>query len=117
MSEIVIPQKKEIEMVDGEVQLKTLEDSYRYAKSLVDSGMLPKMYDKPEKVMAAIQFAKELGLPPLNALKNIAIVNGSPSLWGDLPLAIVRSSGKLESINEFTIDKDYKVICFENKNH
>lgn len=115
--EIIIPQKtREIEMNDGDVQLTSLEDLHRYSNMLLRSGMLPKQYDKPEKISAAIQFAKELNLPPLNALRNIAVINGSPSLWGDLPLAIVRSSGHLEEINEFTIDKDYKVICFENKN-
>ncbi len=108
--------KKEIEISNGDVRPKTLEELYRYSNSLVSSGMLPKMYDKAEKVMAAIQLANELGLPPLNALKNISIVNGSPSLWGDLPLAIVRASGDLEAFREFCIDKDYKEICFENKN-
>lgn len=109
-------QKKEIEIVDGDIKVRSLEDLHRFSKSLFMSGMLPKSYDTPEKVMAGIQFAKELNLPPLNALKNIAIVNGSPSIFGDLPLAIVTASGKLEKIDEFSIDKEYQKICYENKN-
>jgi hypothetical protein len=34
------------------------------------------------------------------ALSNIAVVNGRPSLFGDAALALVRSSGQLESYSE-----------------
>lgn len=105
-----------LEVFDGEGKLvfKNMDDMFRVSKAIMK--FLPKHYDTPEKVMAGIIFAKELGLSPMNALRNIAIINGSPSIWGELPLAVVRSSGLLEKIDEFLIDKDYKKICFENKN-
>lgn len=111
------PIKREIAISDdGIIQTKTFEDLYRVSAQILKSGMLPRAYDTVEKVMTGITMVRELGLPPLNGLKQLAIINGSPCLWGELPLAKVRNSGLLDSINEFAIDKDYKQICFENKN-
>ncbi|MGV8130666.1 MAG: hypothetical protein ACP5N7_01025 [Candidatus Pacearchaeota archaeon] len=115
--EIVIQTTQEISISEnGDIQARTLTELYRVSNMLCRSGILPKAYDTPEKVATAITLARELGLMPLSALKNIAVINGSPSIWGELPLGIIRNSGLLEKINEFCIDKDYKQICFENKN-
>lgn len=114
--EIVVQQADIAITESGDIQAKTLGDLYRVSRILCTSGVLPKAYDSPEKVLTAITLARELGLKPLSALKNIAVINGSPSIWGELPLGIVRNSGLLEKIDEFCIDKDYKPICFENKN-
>lgn len=116
--EAPVPQKKrDIDVDDGGlVAAKTLDEQYRYATMLCAGGMLPKSYDSPEKVLTGMTYARELGLKPLTALKCIAIVQGTPTLFGDLPLAIARSSGQLESFSEFLIDDKYERICFENKN-
>lgn len=115
--EIVVQVQNEIAITDsGDIQAKTLNELYRVSKMLSASGILPKAYDTPEKVATAITLARELGLKPLSALKNISVINGTPSIWGELPLGIIRNSGLLVSIDEFCIDKDYKPICFENKN-
>jgi hypothetical protein len=42
----------------------------------------------------------EIGLPPMQALKNIAVINGRPTIWGDALLAIAYSKGLIEDINE-----------------
>lgn len=111
------PIKKEIMISEnGEIETKTFEDLYRVSTQLLKSGMLPKAYDTVEKIMTGVTLVRELKLPPLSGLRQLAIINGSPSLWGELPLALVRNSGLLESIDEFLIDKDYKRICFENRN-
>jgi hypothetical protein len=63
--------------------------------------MLPKSYNEPGQVVVAMRFAKEIGLPAgLVALRQIAVINGTPSLWGDLPLALCYKSGKLAFIRE-----------------
>lgn len=85
----------------------SLEERYRVCTLYAKSGMLPKSYDTPEKVFAGIQYAIELGFAdkPLTALRNIAIINGQPSLWGEMPLALVKSSGLLVMHEEFFEDK------------
>lgn len=100
----------------GEMITKTLEEKKVMAYAYLSSGMLPKQYDTIEKVITGMQFVSELGLKSLTALRQTYIVNGIPSLWGDLPLALVRKSGQLESFEEFLFDNEFKKICFENKN-
>ena len=115
--ELVKQVKKEIALDDsGLIDVKTLEDQYRVANMFVKSGLLPRQYDTPEKVITGMQFARELGLKPLTALRQIAIINGSPSLFGDLPLSLVYASGLLEYIDEFYLDKDRKRISTANEN-
>lgn len=88
----------------------TMEERYRVCQLYVKSGMLPKGYDTPEKAFIGIQYALELGFrdQPLTALKNIAVINGMPSIWGELPLALVFRSGQLESISEYFEDRSGK---------
>ena len=87
------------------VQLTSLEDAFRFAKAIVASGFAPKGMDKPESVLVALQWGAELGLTPMAALSNIAVVNGRPSLFGDAALALIRSSGQLESYAETEVGK------------
>jgi hypothetical protein len=47
---------------------------------------------KPENVLVAMQWGREIGLKPLQALQNIAVINGRPNLWGDAVLALVLNS-------------------------
>lgn len=100
----------------GMLKGTSLEEQWRLATAYCQSGMLPKSYKTPQQVLTGMQYAYELGLKPLMALKNIAVINGQPSLWGDLPLGIVRNSKMLTFIDEYLIDKDYKKISLENKN-
>jgi hypothetical protein len=96
----------------GLVLGSTMEERYRVCQLYVKSGMLPKGYDTAEKAFIGIQYALELGFrdQPLTALKNIAVVNGQPSIWGELPLALVLRSQQLEYIREFFEDKDGKQL-------
>ena len=91
----------------GLVLGSTMEERYRVCTLYVKSGMLPKGYDTPEKAFIGIQYALELGFKdqPLTALKNIAVINGMPSIWGELPLALVLRSNLCEEINEYFEDK------------
>jgi hypothetical protein len=126
MNETTLPQtvvEKPVEIskdlqVDenGILQAKSFSDQYRMAKYFLASKLLPKFYDTPEKVVIAIQYASQLGLKPLVALRQIAVVNGTPSIFGDLPLALVYQSGQLETIDEFYFDREGKKITYENGN-
>ena len=100
----------------GVVTPTNIEEAHRYASYVVSSGLAPKHFDTPEKAMVAMQTARELNLPALTSLRQMYVVNGSVSLFGDLPLALVRRSGQLESISEIQYDKDGVEICHENKN-
>ena len=71
---------------------RDLAQAIDYAKMIAYSGMVPKQYEgNTGAVLVGIQMGAELGLPPLAALQNIAVINGRPSLWGDAVLAVVVS--------------------------
>lgn len=82
------------------LQLRSLDDFWRYAKFVAASGFAPKGMEKPESVVVAMQMGAELGITPMAALQNIAVINGRPSVFGDTALALVRNSGELESFEE-----------------
>lgn len=80
---------------------QSLDEAMAFAGMMSKSSIVPKDYQgNPGNVLVAIQWGMELGLQPLQAMQNIAVINGRPSIWGDAMLAIVRGSGLLESIKE-----------------
>lgn len=103
-------------LTDGQIVGKSFEDQFRLARAYCASQLLPASFNTPEKVMLGMQFAYELGLKPLTAMRQMMVVNGTPSLWGDLPLGLCRSSRNLKSIEEKLYDQDGKEICLENGN-
>lgn len=82
-----------------------LEGVMRLCGILAESTIVPKDFQgKPGNILIAIQWGRELGLEPLQAMQSIAVINGRPAIWGDAMLALVRGSGLMESIREETID-------------
>jgi len=45
-------------------------------------------------------------LQPMQAMQNIAVINGRPSIWGDAMIALVRACPAFEYINETQTDKE-----------
>lgn len=63
------------------------------------AGLAPDSYKNDgNKIAVAIMKGLEVGLPPLNALANIAIINGRPSLYGDGVMALIQNSGQLDGM-------------------
>jgi len=87
------PKPPAIAMGPRGVTLETLEDCFRFATAVVQSGLAPKGISTPQAVVVAIQMGAEVGLPPLASLQNIAVINGRPSIWGDAMLGVCRASG------------------------
>jgi hypothetical protein len=83
-----------------------LEEAKEIATLVAESGMVPKDYvNKPPAVLVAMQMGQELGLQPLQALQNIAVINGRPSIWGDAALAIVMKHPRfIDCIEEMSDD-------------
>ncbi len=91
-----LPQKQSFSLTP-----QTLDEAMQFAGMMSKSNIVPKDYQgNPGNVLVAVQWGMELGLQPLQAMQNIAVINGRPSIWGDAMLAIVRGSGLLESIKE-----------------
>ncbi|KJY84810.1 hypothetical protein TW81_02100 [Vibrio galatheae] len=78
-----------------------LQEAMQMADLMAGSEMVPKDYQgKPGNVLVAVQMGAELGLKPVQALQNIAVVNGRPSVWGDGLRALVMSAPDLVGIED-----------------
>lgn len=105
-----------VNVEDGAMVAENPEGLLKIAQMHLRSGMLPKHYNTIEKVVTATALAKQLNLPPLVALRQIAVINGNPSLYGDLPLSLVTRSKDFEYIREYFVDEDCNEISIKNKN-
>lgn len=66
-------------------------EAMQFSEMMAKSDMVPAAFKgKPANIMVCVQWGAELGLGPLQALQNIAVINGRPTLWGDAALALVR---------------------------
>jgi len=75
------------------LELRSLDDMWRFATAVAISKLAPKGLDNAEACFVAIQMGAELGLTPMASLQGIAVINGRPSVWGDAMLAVCRSQG------------------------
>lgn len=81
---------------------KSMDEALRFADKLAESNLVPKDFiGKPGNILVAIQWGMELGLKPMQAMQNIAVINGRPSLWGDAVLALVLASPLCEYVDEW----------------
>lgn len=80
---------------------KTFEQAIAFSQYLADSELVPKDYrNKPANCLIAVQWGAEIGLKPLQAIQNIAVINGRPAIWGDAVIAVVRGSSACEYVIE-----------------
>jgi hypothetical protein len=93
---------------------QTFDQLVIFANMAANSGMVPKDYvGNPEAVMVAVQMGSELGLSPMQSLRNIACINGRPSVWGDALPGLCRQSGQCKDIVEWMegIGDDMTAYC------
>lgn len=80
----------------------TFTEAKQFAGELAASNLVPKAYaGKPLDILVAIQWGNEIGLAPMQALQNISVINGKPSVYGDAAMALVQASPVCEGVEEF----------------
>jgi len=88
------------------LQPSSLQEAMEAAKIMANSTLVPEAFQgKAGDILIAGQMGAELGVSWMQALSNIAVINGRPAIWGDLTLALVRKHPDFESIEE-TYDAD-----------
>lgn len=89
---------------------QSFDQALTFANMLAESDLVPKDFKgKPGNCLIAMQWGSELGLKPLQALSNIAVVNGRAALWGDAVIALVRGSPLCEYVRE--TDDGHTATC------
>ena len=84
----------------------TLTEAVQFSEMLANSSMVPRAYQgKPQDVLVCVQWGYEMGLAPMQALQNIAVINGKPSVYGDAAMALVQASPVCEDVEEYFEDE------------
>ena len=89
---------------------QTQEAKYQMAGVLCKSGLIPSGLNTAEKVFVALQWGHELGLTPMVAVNNIAVINGKPTLSADIMCAVVKRSPEYGGIKWIEMS-DTKAEC------
>ncbi|MEO5367463.1 MAG: recombinase RecT [Magnetococcus sp. WYHC-3] len=108
------PHKESIDTAmttSGGLVPKNLDQLWRLANIMAKSGLMPKGLQTPEAVCVAIQMGLEVGLSPMQAVQNIAIINNRPSIWGDAGLALVEASTLLEDFKETITQENGNIVA------
>lgn len=100
------------------IELRDFESLWRFSVAVAGSGLAPKGIQSKEGIFVAIQMGLEVGMTPMAALQNIAVINGRPSIWGDAQLAIVRATSELAAFEECETNNDldpiFRELCLED---
>lgn len=82
-----------------------INEAMQLAEILSKSILVPKQFvGNPSDTFVAMQWGFEIGLSPMQALQNIAVINGRPSLWGDAMLALVQCRPEYDGHKEYVKD-------------
>jgi hypothetical protein len=88
----------------------------RFIDQMIKAKAIPRHLTNREQVISAWNFAAQLNLPPQPSLRNIAVIEGTPSLFGDLPLALTQRHEDFVFYEEFNINEKTERISYESKN-
>ena len=92
---------------------RTLQEAFTFANMVIESGFLPKAYvgKPPSAIVVALQLGLELGLQPLQALQSIALINNTPSVFGDTALALIKAAPSFDGIVETLEEATMTASC------
>lgn len=82
-------------------QPKNVTEAMQVAKMIAASSLCPLAFrGKPGDVLIAMMHGQELGVSCLQAIQGIAVINGRPTVWGDLVVGLIQRSGQLEYLRD-----------------
>lgn len=95
---------------------QTFDQLVQFANMAAKSKLVPKDFiDQPENIMLAVQMGSEIGLAPMQALQNIAVINGRPSVWGDAMLALCKASPVCDDVIETFDNTKMEATCIAKR--
>ena len=66
----------------------------QYAQALAQASLLPRAYQKqPANVLLAMEYGDALGIPPIQAIQSVHVIEGRPTASADLIASLVRKAG------------------------
>ncbi len=105
----VVPQQQIATIPTFTLAPRTMQEAIEFAKVMADSDMVPKDYrGKSGNVLVAVQMGAEIGLGPMAAIQNIAVINGKPGLYGDAGKALLLNAGCIIEEDDIAVIKKTK---------
>jgi len=96
------PVKPFIPIKNGQLVPQDAAGLFYLASMMSKTSMVPDQYrGDPHSTFVAIQLGMEVGLRPMQALQNIAVIKGKPTIYADGITGLLHGSGKCEFINEW----------------
>ena len=104
--------------VPGFLAPKSVSDVKELAKMIALAEWAPDCYRDldgnflQQKIELAIMHGASVGLGPIAAVQAIALINGTPSIWGDGALSVIERSGLLEDmVEEYEVDDEQGLVA------
>lgn len=73
---------------------KDLAAAYQFGEALAKTSFVPKDFrGKPEEAAAAILLGDEVGLSPMQSLRSVYVISGTPAMYARAMVALVLSHG------------------------
>jgi hypothetical protein len=97
---------------------KSVSDVKELAKMIALAEWAPECYRDidgnflQQKIELAIMHGASVGLGPIAAVQAIALINGTPSIWGDGALSVIEHSGLLEDmVEDYQVDDEQGLVA------
>lgn len=88
----------------------TFDQLWKMSEIFAKSGLVPKAFvGKPEDVFIAFQMSVAMRVTPFAMMRNLAVINGRPTIWGDLALTLAKQHPDYVSHREWFEFEDDKV--------
>lgn len=97
----VVPMQNQATAIHTNLEPTNMRELIDYAKLIANSKLVPPSFEgKPENIIVAVQLGTSIGLSVGQSLQHIAIINGKPSIYGDMLLALCTRSHLCEWVKE-----------------
>lgn len=101
-------QRAPVPVENGQLMPRDLDGVQRLAHMMLATGMCPYGIENMPQAVLVICEGLSLGIGPIQATKNIMVVNNRTAIFGDLGVALIRQSGKCAGIDVAFSDLDEK---------
>lgn len=111
--EVVEEKQTRMPIISGKsgLELRSLDDYWRFAQFVCKSGLAPKGMETPEACIIAMQIGAEIGLKHMQSIQSIAVINNRPSVWGDSVKGLILATGICEDFQEYFEGEGDKLVA------
>ena len=110
-------QKNELQIgSSGEIEASTISQLANSVAAYRKAGLIPKHLETNAQAIGAILFCKQIGVPPLVGLGQVACIHGKFAAYGSLFTSLAQRDPDFGFDEIFYLDEKQDRICVQNKN-